>query len=78
MAKSRPPAATSALAALKGDCDRRVCITGIAAGLLLFAGSFRQLFSLTLFAEWLFYLLVTTTIFIFRRREPDVLRPYRV
>ena len=50
----------------------------LAIGLLLFAGSFQQLFSLTLFAEWLFYLLVTTTVFIFRRREPDAPRPYRV
>ncbi|MGZ4835465.1 MAG: amino acid transporter, partial [Terriglobales bacterium] len=24
------------------------------------------------------YLLVTTTVFIFRRREPDAIRPYRV
>ncbi len=46
--------------------------------LLLFAGSFRQLFSLTLFAEWLFYLLVTSTVFIFRRREPEAPRPYHV
>lgn len=50
----------------------------LAIALLLFAGSFQQLFSLTLFAEWLFYLLVTTTVFIFRRREPDAPRPYRV
>ncbi len=50
----------------------------LAIGLLLFAGSFRQLFSLTLFAEWLFYLLVTGTVFIFRRRGPDAPRPYRV
>ena len=50
----------------------------LAIALLLFAGSFQQLFSLTLFAEWLFYLLVTITVFIFRRREPDTPRPYRV
>jgi APA family basic amino acid/polyamine antiporter len=50
----------------------------LAIVLLLFAGSFRQLFSLTLFAEWLFYLLVTSTVFIFRRREPNTPRPYRV
>jgi APA family basic amino acid/polyamine antiporter len=50
----------------------------LAIALLLFAGSFQQLFSLTLFAEWLFYLLVTSTVFIFRRREPDAPRPYRV
>ena len=50
----------------------------LAIALLLFAGSFQQLFSLTLFAEWLFYMLITSTVFIFRRREPDAPRPYRV
>jgi basic amino acid/polyamine antiporter, APA family len=50
----------------------------LAVVMLLFAGSFQQLFSLTLFAEWLFYMLTTGTVFIFRRREPDAPRPYRV
>jgi len=45
--------------------------------LLLFAGSFRQLFSLAIFAEWLFYLVSTTTVFVLRRREPNAPRPYR-
>jgi basic amino acid/polyamine antiporter, APA family len=45
--------------------------------LLLFAGSFRQLFSLAIFAEWLFYMLSTTTVFVFRKREPNANRPYR-
>jgi APA family basic amino acid/polyamine antiporter len=46
--------------------------------LLLLGGSFRQLFSLTIFAEWLFYLIAGSTIFVFRWREPDASRPYRV
>jgi len=45
--------------------------------LLLFGGNFQQLFSLTLFAEWLFYMLTATTVFIFRVRRPDSPRPYR-
>ena len=45
--------------------------------LLLFAGSFRQLFSLAIFAEWLFYMTATSTVFILRRKEPDAPRPYR-
>ena len=45
--------------------------------LLLFAGSFRQLFSLAIFAEWLFYMIATSTVFVLRRKEPDVPRPYR-
>jgi APA family basic amino acid/polyamine antiporter len=45
--------------------------------LLLFGGNFQQLFSLTLFAEWLFYMLTAATVFIFRVRRPGATRPYR-
>jgi basic amino acid/polyamine antiporter, APA family len=45
--------------------------------LLLFAGSFRQLFSLAIFAEWLFYMTATSTVFVLRRKEPKAPRPYR-
>jgi len=50
---------------------------GLSIVLLLFAGNFRQLFSLAIFAEWLFYLVSTTTVFVLRKREPNALRPYR-
>jgi basic amino acid/polyamine antiporter, APA family len=46
--------------------------------LLLLGGSFRQLFSLAIFAEWLFYMISTSTVFVFRWREPDAPRPYRM
>jgi APA family basic amino acid/polyamine antiporter len=46
--------------------------------LLLLGGSFRQLFSLAIFAEWLFYMIAGSTVFIFRWREPNAARPYRV
>jgi len=46
--------------------------------LLLFIGKFQALFSLAIFGEWLFYALTASTIFIFRHREPDTSRPYRV
>ena len=46
--------------------------------LLLLGGSFRQFFSLAIFAEWLFYMIAASTIFVFRRRDPLVRRPYRV
>jgi APA family basic amino acid/polyamine antiporter len=46
--------------------------------LLLLGGSFRQLFSLAIFSEWLFYMLSASTVFVFRAREPDARRPYRV
>src|SRR5258706_901778 len=46
--------------------------------LLLLGGNFRQFFSLAIFAEWLFYMIAGSTIFIFRYREPQADRPYRV
>jgi basic amino acid/polyamine antiporter, APA family len=50
----------------------------LAIVLLLLGGSFRQFFSLAIFAEWLFYMIAASTVFVFRRREPDLERPYRV
>jgi APA family basic amino acid/polyamine antiporter len=49
----------------------------MACVLLLIGGAFKDLFSLAIFAEWLFYMLAASTIFIFRSREPDRPRPYR-
>ena len=46
--------------------------------LLLLGGNFRQLFSLAIFAEWLFYMIAGSTIFVFRRRDPNAARPYRM
>ena len=49
----------------------------LSCALLLVAQTFRELFSLAIFAEWLFYMVGTSTVFVFRRREPNALRPYR-
>ena len=50
----------------------------LAIVLLLLGGSFKQFFSLAIFAEWLFYMIAGTTVFVFRRRDPQAIRPYRV
>src|ERR1700688_3619896 len=50
----------------------------MSVALLLLGGSFRQLFSLAIFAEWLFYMIAGSTIFIFRSRDPEAKRPYRM
>jgi len=52
------------------------CILAIA--LLLFGGNFKQFFSLAIFAEWLFYMIAGSTLFVFRHRDPAAARPYRV
>jgi APA family basic amino acid/polyamine antiporter len=50
----------------------------LSIALLLLGGNFRQLFSLAIFAEWLFYMIAGSTVFIFRWRNPEATRPYRV
>jgi APA family basic amino acid/polyamine antiporter len=50
---------------------------GLSIVLLLFAGNFRQLFSLAIFAEWLFYMISASTVFVLRKQEPNAPRPYR-
>ena len=46
--------------------------------LLLVIGRFQALFSLTIFAEWMFYALTASTIFVFRRRDAAGSRPFSV
>ena len=50
----------------------------ISSLLLLAVGKFQALFSLAIISEWLFYALTTSSVFIFRHREPETPRPYRV
>jgi APA family basic amino acid/polyamine antiporter len=47
------------------------------ASLLALTGSFDTLTDYVIFASWIFYALVTASIFVFRRRYPDAERPYR-
>src|SRR2546421_2074339 len=46
--------------------------------LLLLGANFRQLFSLAIFAEWLFYMIAASTVFVFRWRDLQAIRPYRM
>jgi APA family basic amino acid/polyamine antiporter len=55
-----------------------VAQAGLAILLLLLGGNFRQLFSLAIFSEWLFYMITASTVFVFRHRDPGGTRPYSV
>jgi APA family basic amino acid/polyamine antiporter len=41
-------------------------------------GHFEKVLDLTVFAEWLFYALAASTVFVYRRKLRDAIRPYRV
>ena len=48
------------------------------AALLAATGTFVQLLTYVVFAGWIFYALGALSIFVFRRRDPAAVRPYRV
>jgi len=47
------------------------------AAILILSGTFDQLTDFAIFAFWLFYGMTAAAVFVFRRREPDIPRPYR-
>jgi APA family basic amino acid/polyamine antiporter len=52
-------------------------VQGVWAGILALSGTFDQLTDFAIFAFWLFYGMVAASVFVFRRRNPDAIRPYR-
>lgn len=54
-----------------------VMFQGILATILALSGSFDTLTDYVIFGSWIFYALVTSSVFVFRRRYPDAERPYR-
>ena len=45
--------------------------------LMVLTGKFEDLYSLFIFAQWIFYALTVASVFGSRRKEPDLVRPYR-
>jgi len=54
-----------------------VLLIGTLSSILALSGSFDTLTDYVVFAMWLFYALITGSIFIYRRKYPDLVRPYR-
>ncbi len=52
-------------------------VQGFWASVLAISGTFDQLTDCLLFASWIFYALVTSSVFILRHKFPDMDRPYR-
>ncbi len=54
-----------------------VLFQGVWASILALSGSFDTLTDYVIFGSWIFYALVTSSIFVFRRKYPNAERPYR-
>lgn len=50
---------------------------GVWGSILALSGSFDTLTDYVIFGSWIFYALVTSSVFVFRRKYPDAIRPYR-
>lgn len=52
-------------------------VQGIWASILALSGSFDTLTDYVIFGSWIFYALATSSVFVFRRKYPNAVRPYR-
>jgi APA family basic amino acid/polyamine antiporter len=53
-------------------------LTIIVSVIMIFSGQFNQLTDMLIFVIWLFYIMVFIAVFIIRKREPNLERPYKV
>jgi APA family basic amino acid/polyamine antiporter len=54
-----------------------IAATALWSGVLVLSGTFEQLLTYVVFMSWLWFALAAMAIFVYRRREPDAVRPYR-
>lgn len=54
-----------------------VIVQAVLSALLALSGTFDQLTDYVVFASWIFYALVTSSVFVFRRTHPDQERSYK-
>jgi APA family basic amino acid/polyamine antiporter len=55
-----------------------IAVAALWSALLAVTGTFEQLLTYVVFIGWIFYALAAASIFIYRKRLPEALRPYRV
>ena len=55
-----------------------IVLQGLWTAVLVVSGSYENLFSYSMVAAWIFYMLSVAAVFILRRKQPDLARPYRM
>ncbi|MGD2152349.1 MAG: amino acid permease [Gemmatimonadales bacterium] len=54
-----------------------ILLQAVWAGLLALTGSYEQLFTYVVFVSFIFWIAATAAVFVLRRRQPDLPRPYK-
>jgi basic amino acid/polyamine antiporter, APA family len=47
------------------------------SSLLVFSGKYEQLYNFVIFGSWILYAMACASVFVLRRKRPDLPRPYR-
>jgi APA family basic amino acid/polyamine antiporter len=55
-----------------------IVIGAVWSAALALSGTFQKLFTYVIFSGWIFYGLAAACVFVYRKREPETARPYRV
>lgn len=55
-----------------------IVVQGLWTAVLVVSGSYENLFSYSMVAAWIFYMLSVAAVFVLRRKQPDLARPYRM
>ncbi|HMD83240.1 MAG TPA: amino acid permease [Terriglobia bacterium] len=55
-----------------------IVLQGLWTAVLVVSGSYENLFSYSMVPAWIFYMLSVAAVFILRRKQPDLPRPYRM
>ena len=54
-----------------------IAAQAVVAAIFALSGGYEALYTKAIYSEWIFYALVTASLFVLRRREPELARPYR-
>ena len=55
-----------------------VCVGAVWSAVLAVSGTYEQLLTYVVFVGWIFYALAAASVFIYRKRFPEMVRPYKV
>ena len=47
------------------------------SGVLVLSGKYEELFDFVIFGSWILYAMATASVFVLRRKRPDLPRPYK-
>ena len=54
-----------------------ILMLSVWSGVLVLSGKYEELFNFLIFGSWILYAMATASVFVLRRKRPDLVRPYK-